>query len=364
VLTANVGGSTRDRRLPKPKDTLRDALNLQRLVGAKAKIGDEVQYAIFEPMYEREITGSSKIVAIEERMLEGASTRVFTIQSRLNDIGIESTSYVTERGKVLEDLFAGLITRRMEPKEIAQDVNYSNDVLVSNAALIDKPLDDPRGRPALTLTLKGPLTKDHLFCDDRQTLKADGDHFVFTAKRESLDGFKSASLPIADPKLKEWLKPTALVQSADPKLVSKAREIIGDEKDTAAIAARLCAWVHDNVRTTYTARMTNALEVLEHPEGDCTEHSILFVGLARAAGVPAREVAGLIYVDGPTPGFYFHQWAKVWVGKWIDVDPTFNQPLADVTHVKLAEGDLYEQTKLVPIIGQLQIQVTENGGNG
>ena len=65
----------------------------------------------------------------------------------------------------------------------------------------------------------------------------------------------------------------------------------------------------------------DALEVLNHMAGDCTEHSILFIGLARAAGLPAREVAGMIYVTEDPAGFYFHQWAKVWVGKWIDVDP-------------------------------------------
>jgi transglutaminase-like putative cysteine protease len=117
--------------------------------------------------------------------------------------------------------------------------------------------------------------------------------------------------------------------------------------------------VYNNVRTTFSAQLSNALEVLDHMEGDCTEHSVLFIGLARAAGIPAREVAGLIYVESARPGFYFHQWATVWVGKWIDVDPTFNQPLADVTHIKLAEGDLFHQAKLIPIIGQIQVQVVE-----
>jgi len=51
-----------------------------------------------------------------------------------------------------------------------------------------------------------------------------------------------------------------------------------------------------------TARLSNAIEVLEHLQGDCTEHSILFIGLARAAGIPAREVAGLVYVDDLNPG--------------------------------------------------------------
>ena len=86
------------------------------------------------------------------------------------------------------------------------------------------------------------------------------------------------------------------------------------------------------------------------------------MGGERAAGLPAREVAGLIYMAGAPPGCYFHQWAKVWVGRWIDVDPTFNQPFADATHIKLAEGDLFEQARLIPIIGRIQVEVLDADG--
>jgi transglutaminase-like putative cysteine protease len=243
---------------------------------------------------------------------------------------------------------------------MAKDVNYSNDVIVSNAAAVDHPVEDPRDRAGLQLRIFGPVTQEHLFNDDRQQVTAGKDYVEFTAKRVSRDGFQAARLPIENADVAPWLKPTMYVQSDNPKLVQKAREIIDDEKDAFAISTKLCHWVYDNVRTTFSARLTNALEVLEHPEGDCTEHSILFIGLARAAGLPAREVAGLIYVADAKPAFYFHQWAMVWVGKWIDVDPTFNQPTADVTHIKLAEGDLFEQAKLIPTIGRLRIEVVED----
>jgi transglutaminase-like putative cysteine protease len=157
----------------------------------------------------------------------------------------------------------------------------------------------------------------------------------------------------------EWIKPSMFVQSDNAKLMETAKEIAGGETDALAVSNKLCRWVYDNVRTTYSARLSNALEVLEHREGDCTEHSILYIGLARALGIPAREAAGLIYVDHPKPAFYFHQWATVWVGQWLDVDPTFNQPSADATHIRLAEGDLYTQTRLIPVIGQLRVEMAE-----
>jgi transglutaminase-like putative cysteine protease len=168
--------------------------------------------------------------------------------------------------------------------------------------------------------------------------------------------FATVPVPITEESVLEWLKPTTFVQSDDPGLVAKAQEIVEGATDSWEINQRLCSWVYDNMKTAFSARLTNAVEVLGNMEGDCTEHSILFIGLARAAGLPAREVAGLIYV-GDQPGFYFHQWAKVWVGKWVDVDPTFDQPLADATHIKLAEGDLMEQAKLIPVIGRIRIEV-------
>ena len=292
-------------------------------------------------------------------MFDGVSTKVFTIKTIIDGMGVETTSYVTQNGTTLEDVIGGNIKMRLEPKDLAKDVNYSNDVIVSNAAKVTTPIASPRERPTLHLRLHGPLTDEQLFCDDRQRLTAAGDGFDFIATRASLKGVPPVKIPIANPDVAEWIKPSTFVQSDNPKLVAKAKEVIAGETDAAKVSAKLCAWVYEKVHTEYSARLSNALEVLDNLKGDCTEHSILFIGLARAVGLPAREVAGMIYVDGPDAGFYFHQWAKVWVGKWIDVDPTFNQPLADVTHIKLGEGDLFTQAKLIPVIGQIKVDVVK-----
>lgn len=363
TLVSNLGGGATEKLVPKPKENLRDALQYERLVGKNAKVGDELGYTLFEPMYERELEGLSRIVEEKERLLDGVPTRVFKIESTLQPLGISSVSHVAETGVVLEDTIGGTIQMRLEPKEMAQNVDYNNDVIVSNAARIDGPLPEARTRETLQLHITGPIDKDHLFNDERQQIAAVGGGYTFTSNRIELDGFTPARLPIEDKTVAQWLKPSLFVQSDHRKLREKAREIAGEERDSFAVASALCEWVSRTVQTTFSAQLTNALEVLENPEGDCTEHSILFIGLARAAGVPAREVAGLVYVGSPSPAFYFHQWAEVWIGKWISVDPTFNQPLADATHVKLSEGDLFEQVKLTPTIGQLGIRVIDDSEN-
>ncbi|MBI4557677.1 MAG: transglutaminase domain-containing protein [Candidatus Hydrogenedentes bacterium] len=360
VLHSEVGGAAIDKTLPKPHESLRDALKQVELVGAGAKVGDTLAFSLFDPMFEREMKGVSRVVGMEERVFEGAPARVYQITTTLEELGITTNSYVTDSGVTLEDTFAQVMTMRLEPEDLAKDVRYSNDVIVSNAALVEKPIGDPRSRSSLRLVLRGPLTTPLLFNDERQQLHATGDKFEFTGKRVVLDGFTPVRLPVTDADAAQWIKPTTYIQSDHPKLAAKAKEIINDEADSFKVSERLCHWVYGNVHTTFSARLSNALEVLEDPQGDCTEHSILFIGLARAAGLPAREVAGLVYVEGDKPGFYFHQWAKVWIGKWIDVDPTFNQPLADATHIKLAEGDLLQQAALLPVIGQIKIEVPDD----
>lgn len=360
ILTSTVGGEKSTRRFPKPAETLQAMLKFTELLAGDPQPGDSATFSMFEPMYQMEIEGEVIVLGKEERMFDGVNTEVYRVKSVLKTMGIESIGFVTAEGVTLEDKIAGgIITMRLEPKEIAQDVHYTNDTIVSNAALVDKSISDPRTRESLRLKVSGPLGADVLFNDERQTFSKRVDSYTFVGKKLTLDGFDAPTLPIDEPSVRKWQEPTLFVQSDNPKLIEQARAIIGDETDSAAASEALCRWVYKNMKATFSARLTNSLEVLENMEGDCTEHSMLFIGLARAIGLPAHEAAGLIYVEGSKRGFYFHQWARVWVGQWIDVDPTFDQPIADATHIKLAEGDLFEQTKILPVIGQLSIEVLE-----
>lgn len=357
-LVSVVGGAETTVVLPKPQESLEDAIKQTQLVRSGARVGDAMEFTVFEPLYKKELAGISTIVEESTRDIEGVHTKVFKIKTSMPEMGVDSISFVAEDGTTLEDEVAGLIKMRLEDEVLAKDVGYSNDVIISNAAMVETPIKDPRTRSQLRLELRGPINEGHLFNDDRQSVTAADGYFLFEGRTYDMGGFQAAKLPITDETVKPWLESTPFVQSDNPKLIARAKEIIGGETDSLAASTKLSKWVHDNMHSTFSARLTNAIEVLEHLEGDCTEHSILFIGLARAAGLPAREVAGVVYVEGVKPGFYFHQWAKVWVGKWIDVDPTFDQPLVDATHIKLAEGDLFQQARIIPIIGQLQIKET------
>jgi hypothetical protein len=163
-------------------------------------------------------------------------------------------------------------------------------------------------------------------------------------------------LPSRDTALARWLAPEPLIQSRDPRIVAQARQIIGRERAPSRVAELLTHWVHRSLRRApaEAASVPSAVRVLQTRRGDCNEAATLFVALARSTGLPARTVAGLLYLDGR---FYYHAWAEVFLNDWIALDPTFDQLPADAAHIPLATGGLARQVELVPLIGRLTLEV-------
>ena len=121
---------------------------------------------------------------------------------------------------------------------------------------------------------------------------------------------------------------------------------------------RINDWVFTEVAKEPSVGVPNGLEVLYSKRGDCNEHTALFVSLARAAEIPTRIAAGVVFSErvGPRGQFYYHAWPEVQLGgpaDWVPVDPTFGQLPADATHIKLVEGDLDRQVEILGMIGKL-----------
>ena len=163
-------------------------------------------------------------------------------------------------------------------------------------------------------------------------------------------------LPSRDSALARWLAPEPLIQSRDPRIGAQARQIIGRERSPARVAELLTHWVARSVHRAPASAVSvpSAVKVLAARRGDCNEATTLFVALARSAGLPARAVSGLLYMNDR---FYYHAWAEVYLNDWIAVDPTFDQFPADAARLRIATGGLARQAELVPLIGRLKLEV-------
>ncbi len=150
------------------------------------------------------------------------------------------------------------------------------------------------------------------------------------------------------------LEATPLIQVDDPRIRELARKIAGGSDDPLVVAQRLNDWVYDYLRKDITLSVPNAVQVLEAGQGDCNEHTVLYVALARSLGLPTRTAAGLVHVHGR---FYYHAWPEVWAGdRWVAVDPTLGQYPADASHIRFLVGGLARQVELVRLIGKLELE--------
>jgi transglutaminase-like putative cysteine protease len=139
-------------------------------------------------------------------------------------------------------------------------------------------------------------------------------------------------------------------------MIDRANTITGPWTNSLTASLAIYDWVYKTVQKAPTVSLPSALDVLLKPEGDCNEHTYLFVALARAAGIPAKIRVGLTLQNGM---FYYHAWPSVYVGRWLDMDPTLNYKAVGADHISLFEGELAEQMKLMGVVGRLKVEITE-----
>lgn len=146
------------------------------------------------------------------------------------------------------------------------------------------------------------------------------------------------------------------IQSDDPAIREKAKEIVDGSTDPRVAARKVMTWVYGSLQKKPVIMVPSARDVLERKVGDCNEHSVLLTALLRAAGIPARTCVGLVFSRGR---FFYHAWNECYLGDWISMDATLNQMPSDATHVKLAEGGLDRQAEIIALVGKIELEVLD-----
>jgi transglutaminase-like putative cysteine protease len=182
---------------------------------------------------------------------------------------------------------------------------------------------------------------------------AEPEQGVLTVERESAQGgLQITELAGIGSELGEYLTAEPLLQVDDPDIRATAMTLVEQQQTVRDAAREIVYWVHDSIEKTNVIGIPSAIEVYRNRRGDCNEHTILSVALLRAAGIPARIVIGIAYMDG---SFYYHAWPEYWDGTWVTADPTWGQLPADIGHLRFVTGGLGRQIDILRLIGTLQV---------
>jgi hypothetical protein len=266
--------------------------------------------------------------------------------------GMEATAWITQEGETIkeESPLGYWLLKETQVEAMKRDKRGPAVDIIALVKIPSSPVENAGTVTVLKARLSGAPLEGFELDGGRQAWK-DGIIDV-----RSTAGASSYQIPSADKDRAAELKPTMLVQSDDKDIREQTAAIIKKEKDARTAAKLLNTWVYETINKQPVVSIPSAVEVLKQKVGDCNEHTTLYTAFARAAGIPSRMAAGIVYMKN---GFYYHAWPEIWLGEWTAVDPTFNQFPADATHIRFVTGDLARQADILKLVGKLKVEVLE-----
>lgn len=157
---------------------------------------------------------------------------------------------------------------------------------------------------------------------ERLDIEVKGSVQIFATPRE----FPQTS----DETLKKNLNESEFWQTSNPQIIDLARRLATPQAIYHYVSTYL-KYDYDRVKPNVVR--LGAVAALANPQSAiCMEFTDLFIALARAAGIPAREINGFAYTENPEiqplslVNDVLHSWPEYWDQKqktWIPIDPTW-----------------------------------------
>jgi len=303
---------------------------------------------------------------------------VTTVQAPSLPQPIVADSWVDDEARpVITSVDVGVFELHMyesTKEEALRDVEPA-EMFLNTFVKADKKIDARDQK--LTLRLKLPASGERhkrlpdLPETDMQKFRRVNDHeAVVTIARSDWEALRKA--PADGKAMTDYLRAAPFVDINDARIKRLARKAAGEAQTPAEKADALRKYVTDYVKHKgFDTGFATAQEVVRERRGDCSEHSVLLAALARACGLPARGVSGLVLIPdghwsagGQESQFGYHMWTQVYIGgRWVDIDAAMRQTECDPTHIALAIMSLNDENiaqsaiALLPLLGRLEIEV-------
>ena len=349
VVKRKVNGEAQpDKRLPPTKDTLRSALVTAPLHPARVPRGATASAHTWSWDRLRDDVVSATAQGVERVRRAGVTSDVLTLDLAYELLGVRAITRVADDGAVLEMSVGGAMVLRLEEEAVARSGVTGFDIL-STGVSVDARLGPPERVDALKLRARLPEGAT-LPDAPNQRVAAASDRWVTVSLA------RGAGAPVREGERDAALAADAVVDADHPTIQQQSASLTaGLQTDREKVDA-LSAWVYKSVEKRLATHMPTASSVLRSRFGDCSEHAWLMAALTRAAGIPARPVYGVAWLGDRERAFGYHAWVEVALdGRWWPVDPTWNQPMVDATHLKLGE-DLGAVGRA---LGALELEVVE-----
>ena len=346
-ITQNMGGGTKEVLLP--EDAVLSEFYLHSLVWEDFTNSEihQKQYHILDS-FDREIQVNTFTKIKEEKITLDGNIYDSTMFDVLNqEIGakqrvwIDATDGTLLQQKIINSTFSlsdKSIKNKLKRVRIDDHIFADAGVMISDIMAISSmkvkatlnPIGNWTTKESLNIPgqkFEGTVDKNHV-------------QGVFEISHKKFDGQNPPPFPPdfhSDPELKPFLNPEDFIESDDPVLIKKARELTSGAADSWEAIKRLSQWVAEEIGYDIPGG-GSARNTFDLRAGECGAHSRLFTALCRAVGIPSRVVWGCIYVPNRGGSFGQHGWNEVYMGEagWIPLDTTLREiDFVDSSHIRL-----------------------------
>ncbi len=315
-VTTVAGKNTNKKKIGDIDYTLADAITTDVWEKSKPKVREKIYYRSFSMSNLEVKTKVRELIGTKKIKYKGIMTTVREFHSKQLDEKSRLIDFVDAEGKLLLSKLGGFELRR-ESAKTAKNLDAPTDFFEDSLVKIDRGLKmHPHKVHCMIVEIKAkkpsaipngpwqtviPTTEGTVIC---------------------MIGKKYGKKTKATPKeLKENLRATLTYPAQNPRIKKLAAKAIGDAKTDREKVQRLVKFVKKFIRPSYEGKGTLVLSLLDNPCGDCTAYASLFTTLARAAGIPSREVGGFAYMGDLYKKFGGHAWNQVVIdGYWHPID--------------------------------------------
>ena len=341
------GRERRGRRVPASSETLATLVAQYLLEPEAVAAGDRQTFHELDVDRGRDREVSVEVAARRTQLVFGVTTEVAELAIRQAGDQTVTRTLIAAGGRTLRATVGRFSFRAQDRRRATSGVDGFDHL--ANVVAVDRRLGDP----ARIVSMAAVLESDAEFLPPaaaNQRVSREGDRLRLTITAGPGD-------PVSEKERAGALAVTAEIDASDPAIQKLAAELAAGVDDPRARVERLVRRVNEGLVKRTSTHLASASQVLAEGAGDCTEHTLLFVALARAMGLPAREVSGLVWAGDETGGFSWHSWAEVELdGRWHRVDPSWGETVANATHIALGVNGASDWLVL---LGDLEISIED-----
>jgi hypothetical protein len=369
-MKITLNGETTESEVAVPDNTISDTVAVNYLLSKdQLKIGEKLNYNTFSFDLLQSIKTELKVLDESSLTYDSEEKQVYVLEQKMDIMGgITARLWVTRDGttyKSATDMMGFSMVATKTDRETALDAVEEVDIMLGTRIIpTGKKLKRGASQLVANVQLSKGSLKEAIMTRNHQKLALNSERSgKLSIEIPKVEDENCVDLPVEDPELQTFLSATAFIEASHPDIRAKAIEILDGEVSSWRAAKKLSKWVYRSIRNKkLSGGFNSSLKTLESFSGDCTEHTVLLIAMARSVGIPARICSGLFFAGD---AFYYHFWPEVYVGTWVQMDPTLGQIIADANHIQLGGGTLESDTMteytegVFRTLNQLEIDVVE-----